>query len=216
MAKREMGQEQPLQERFERILAKYRNARDHEAFGKANPLWQTFEDLATELRNTDRVAKSSTLKIRWSAGQGRWANVPWIAALDTRETKRISEGVYAIYLFRADLAGVYLTINQGASWALNTGNQREGFAALRTRAAELRSALEALPAEFDLSGTITLGSSAPLIRAYEASTVAARYYVRGGVPDDAVLRADFKAAITTYQRLVPTSRLRVRNRASLS
>jgi len=197
----------PLQRGFERILSQYGNAREHQRFGRTNPIWLVFERLASELKALEPIATSRHLTVKWSAGQGRWATVPWIAALDKRETIRISEGVYVIYLFRADLAGVFLTINQGASWALATGNQKEAFLALGDRAAKLRSRLGTLQdSDFDMSGAITLGSHAPLIRAYESSTIAAKYYARDNVPSDDSLSSDLTSAVAAYQQLVPTSR----------
>lgn len=214
MARTTTEEKQPLQHDFEAILAQYAAARDHEVFGKENAVWSVFESLAAGLRETDPLSKTQNLKLKWSAGQGRWATVPWMAVLDKRETDKISQGVYVIYLFRADMAGVYLTLNQGASWALTAGNKREAFVQLRERAAELRTAVGAI-AGFDMTGGITLGSPAPLIKAYEASTIATKYYARGSVPNDEVLRQDLKTAIVAYQKVVPTSRTRSRTRASL-
>jgi len=55
------------------------------------------------------------LKVEWSAGVGRWAKIPWIALMDRRETTTTQQGVYCVYLFREDMSGVYLTLNQGVN-----------------------------------------------------------------------------------------------------
>ena len=114
-------------------------ARAYEAFGKRNPLWAEFERVASALKGSADVVRFPNVVARSSAGQGRWATVPWIAALDSRETSKTSEGVYVIYLFRADMSGVYLTLNQGTSWVM-AGYGGSGPAQLRERAAQLRLA----------------------------------------------------------------------------
>ncbi len=44
---------------------------------------------------------------------GRWCHA--VAVFDTRDTTSTKKGVYVILLFRADMSGVYVTLNQGAS-----------------------------------------------------------------------------------------------------
>lgn len=45
-----------------------------------------------------------------SAGAGNWANVPWLSILNPLITKSTQDGIYIFYLFRADGAGVYLSL----------------------------------------------------------------------------------------------------------
>jgi 5-methylcytosine-specific restriction protein A len=51
--------------------------------------------------------------VEGSAGQGQWAQVPWVALFDRLITTSAQQGFYVVYLFRADLSGVYLSLNQG-------------------------------------------------------------------------------------------------------
>lgn len=87
--KRKAGE---IQEALDAILGRYTRARMYEAFGKQNRIWSEFERGATALRASHAVRQFPNVVVRWSAGQGRWATVPWIAALDSRETSRTSEG----------------------------------------------------------------------------------------------------------------------------
>ena len=48
-----------------------------------------------------------------SAGRGRWTDCPWVATLNTLVTESPQRGFYLVYLFREDMAGVYLSLNQG-------------------------------------------------------------------------------------------------------
>jgi hypothetical protein len=50
------------------------------------------------------------------SGSGRSLPVvPWIAVLDLEVTSTAQEGLYVVYLYSADLARVYLSMNQGAT-----------------------------------------------------------------------------------------------------
>jgi hypothetical protein len=193
-----------VQRSFETILSQYERVRRDERFGKTCSLWVEFQNIAASLRSAPDVARFKNIVIQWSAGRGNWATVPWVAALDSRETSKTSEGVYLIYLFRADLSGVYLTLNQGASW-LMAGSGGRGNMQLRQRASQLRSRSGLLKdAGFEVNPGIDLRSDLSLIRAYEDSTVAYKLYARGCVPDDAALLRDLAASLTVYEKLVPS------------
>jgi len=188
---------------FETILSRYSRAAT-QSFGKSNPLWATFETVADALRSAPEVHRFKNVVFRWSVGQGRWAIVPWIAALDSRETTKTSEGVYVIYLFRGDMTGVYITLDQGT---ISMGEGRGRNALLRERAAKLRGRSKALEtAGFDVRAGIDLRSKARAIRSYEESTAAFKLYERGSVPSDNVILADLAAALSVYSKLVPTNR----------
>lgn len=196
-------EEQLLQASFEAVLAQYKQTRSGEQFGKKSPIWADFERVAAGLRASPLVARFKTIVIKWSAGQGRWATVPWIAALDSRETSRTSEGVYVIYLFRADLSGVYLTLNQGTTSLLDGGRNVQ----LRKRAAELRARSGALrDSGFEVSEGIDLKSDAKLIRGYQDSTVAYKLYATSEIPSDVSLVKDLGAVLAVYEKLVPSRR----------
>jgi hypothetical protein len=192
-----------IQVSFEAVLAQYERARSKEPFGKQSALWSEFDRIATGLRASREVARFKNIVIKWSAGQGRWATVPWIAALDSRETSRTSEGVYVIYLFRADLSGVYLTLNQGTMSLLEGRRNVQ----LRERAAQLRKRSGSLKdSGFEVSEGIDLKSDAQLIRGYQDSTVAYKLYSRNQIPGDIALLRDLAAVLAVYEKLVPSRR----------
>ncbi|MGE3671519.1 MAG: DUF3578 domain-containing protein [Polyangiaceae bacterium] len=193
-----------IQVGFEEILSSYPSDRAKEVFGKKHPTWSVFEATAESMRDADPIRAFSRISIRWSAGQGRWANVPWIAALDSRETTKTSSGVYVAYLFRADMSGVYLTLNQGTSWVL-AGYGGNAGAQLRKRASILRQhAQNLVDSGFVVDVGIDLRSSTKLIRSYEDSTVAFKLYESRSIPEDAKLLSDLAGVLTCYQALIPS------------
>ncbi len=48
-----------------------------------------------------------------SPGQGNWAAVPWVGIFDRLITTTAQKGYYLVYLFREDMGGLYLSLNQG-------------------------------------------------------------------------------------------------------
>lgn len=100
---------------MEEVLARYSSARSTETITKANPVCAALATVARLLGESGQARRFPNVMVKWSAGQGNWATIPWIAALDSRETSRTSEGVYVVYLFCADMSGVYLTLNQGTT-----------------------------------------------------------------------------------------------------
>ncbi len=104
-----------LKDGLESFLAGYVTARMKEAYRGQSPIVQVLRRLQAQLERSDPVRRRPNLRVAASAGAGNWAAVPWIAFLDSRETGSIQKGVYCVYLFREDMSGVYLTLNQGVS-----------------------------------------------------------------------------------------------------
>ena len=68
------------------------------------------EELITALGNF-----SESLICKGSAGAGRWADVPWIVAMDPVVTSSFTNGYYVVYLFHHQKPEVFLSLNQGAT-----------------------------------------------------------------------------------------------------
>ena len=91
------------------ILHNY-NIENKKAF-KNNPL-------AKFIRNdlVKQFQRHTTLKVKGSCGQGQWATVPWLGIFDDRMTESAQKGIYIVLLFKADMSGVYLSLNQGVTY----------------------------------------------------------------------------------------------------
>lgn len=189
---------------FENILARYTRARTRDVFGKAHPLWAEFDRVASLYRGDPTVTRFADIGVRWSMGQGRWASVPWIAFLDKRWTTRTSDGVYVIYLFRADMTGVYITLNQGTE-KLKAKFGADSRTEIQARAERFRQKVTSLgPLGFSLNDRIEMRSDLAPVRAYEDSTIAHKFYGLGAVPASDVLLADLGHVLDAYETLIPT------------
>jgi hypothetical protein len=77
-------------------------------------------------------------------GKGNWARVPWVAIIDARETDAPGGGIYCVFLFREDMTGVYVTLNQGVTrprQELGAANARLHLAERAARVRVIASAL---------------------------------------------------------------------------
>lgn len=74
-----------IQNDFETVLNRYVSARTNEGFA-GNYLRTVFESIKSSLAASQPIQARPSLKLFWGIGQGKWANVPWIAMLDKKMT----------------------------------------------------------------------------------------------------------------------------------
>ncbi len=192
---------------LEEILQGYGAARTV-PFSGAHPIHAAFKALTDLVAASAPVRNRPHLRVKYSAGQGNWASVPWLALMDDRETSSTQRGVYCVYLFREDGSGVYLTLNQGVTDPQRTYGGAQGRAWLRDKAASMRVQLAGNVKRFRLDDRIDLRTERSLGSAYEASTAAHVLYERGTVPSDQLLLQDLEEVLTAYDDVrveVPTS-----------
>lgn len=188
---------------FQEIMDKYQSARSNEPFGGNHPIRKTFEQLKLMLSN--QLILDDDIQIKWSVGQGNWANVPWIAFLDKRETSSTQKGIYIVYLFCEDMSGFYLTLNQGVTEVINQVgiNRKDAREILRTRAHEIQMRYQGLQTyDFKIDDQINLHSNSELGKNYEYGTITYKYYRSGGLSNDRALIQDLKNLLNIYHAYI--------------
>lgn len=88
-----------LQQSLGKILTLYGEVRRSKPFGVDTELWSAFKKTLKLLTASVPIKTRPTVKVTWSVGKGTWAQVPWIAFLDSRNTTSTTTGVYAVLLF---------------------------------------------------------------------------------------------------------------------
>ena len=58
----------------------------------------------------------SDLIVKGSMGQGNKTQYPWVAIMDKNITQSTQYGLYMVYLFKRDMTGFYLSLNQGITF----------------------------------------------------------------------------------------------------
>lgn len=185
-----------IQASIEFIFANYLEARNGPFAGEQR-IRAAFEDLIEELAALPFFSRYTTLEINYSIGKGGWARVPYVILFDTRETTSAQRGVYCALLFREDMSGAYLTLNQGVTEVREQGMSFRQ--ALAVRAANVRERLPlSLLLDFNLNNDIDLRSVGKST-AYQPATIAHLFYERGDVPSDVVVKNHFEALVESYE-----------------
>jgi 5-methylcytosine-specific restriction protein A len=143
----------------------------------------------------------SEFQVEGSPGQGQWARSPWVAILDPLISDSAQRGYYVVYLFREDLTGLYLSLNQGVTDVRKIYGAKVKNA-LKSRASDFRSRLTAIPARFDVL-EIDLRPSSPSNYSadYEAGNIIAKFYDPTDMPAEDVLAEDLTLMLEAYAAL---------------
>lgn len=168
----------------------------------------TDHPLANKLRKElkDKIQKvllerEIDYKIKASAGAGNWANVPWLSMLDSNKTESTQEGIYPVYLFRADGSGFYLSLGFGTTKL----KELYGASQARVEASKIAKNIHTLVPEINTWGddSIDLRASTNLGRSYEWGSAGAIFYAAEDIPSDDVLISDLEKLINIYKK-IPT------------
>lgn len=138
----------------------------------------------------------SKYSVSGSPGQGNWAEVPWAAIFRKDITNTAQEGVYPVYLFKADGSGIYLSLGLGATelrkQGLNQAKQISGLISNKIRT--LEPALKSWPRKIDIIGKRDTDKG----KDYEWATAGAKFYDINFMPNDDQLAADLKELLSIY------------------
>jgi 5-methylcytosine-specific restriction protein A len=141
-------------------------------------------------------------EVKGSSGQGVWARGPWVGIFDPLVTTGAQNGYYVCYLFKEDMSGVYLSLNQGMTEAKE--HYKSGAkAALVARAHNFRAMLGD-EISSDLLSDIDLVPSSPSAATafYEKGNICAVYYSARSMPDEQTVRKDLLDMVALYRALI--------------
>jgi len=144
------------------------------------------------------LVEKSRYKTVGSSGKGQWTECPWIAILDVLITESPQEGYYPVFIFKSDMSGIYLSLNQGVTKVIQD-YKREAKSVLRLRAEDYRAKIE-----FDQGKFLTeidLISKAKNAEYYQAGNIVAKYYSKENLPNSAELKADINEFLAFYEDL---------------
>ena len=177
-------------------LAKLSNLTDHEL---AVYVRQQSADI---LENTISI-DSEKYKVKASVGQGQWADVPWIAVFDKSITQSATEGYYIVYLFRADMSGVYLSLNQGWTYFKNRYKTKLGREKITQVSDVWKNELSSTLNDFSYE-KINLkneGKMNSLVEGYELGHICGKFYSVEDMPSSEELGWDLQNLIGVYREI---------------
>lgn len=189
-----------MKEFFQNILSDY-----PEAYGQQltnHPLANLIrKDLPDAIKKV--ISDDKRFLVKGSAGAGNWTAIPWVAIFDILITNTAQSGYYPVYLFRDDMSGFYLSLNQGVT-ELKEKYKSDAKHVLKLRAQDFRAQLGVIPSNFskieiDLKKLNTTRSELP--RLYEAGNIFAKYYSTYNLPTNEQLHTDLFEMLKLYETL---------------
>ncbi|MGD1320090.1 MrcB family domain-containing protein [Chryseobacterium sp. 2R14A] len=150
---------------------------------------------------SNKIINLDLYKIEGSVGTGRWASIPWIAIFDKLVTGNAQNGYYPVYLFREDMSGFYLSMNQGVTDVLKTYKKKKKEI-LKIRSQNFRAKVDVRPdfslKEIDLKVT----NNNSIGKLYEYGNIYAKFYAKEDLPDSETLVMDLNYFLGVYQELI--------------
>ena len=138
-------------------------------------------------------------KIQGSPGQGKWADVPWVCIFDKGITVSAQKGYFLVYLFKEDMSGFYLSLNQGWTQYKEKDGKKQGIINIRKIRNKLREEIRSDFTEYNLN-EISLGSG-DLAQGYESGHILGKYYDAAKLPSDIELIDDLREMLGIYKEL---------------
>lgn len=160
--------------------------------------------LADLIRNVlpEEINHSSNLTldyiVKGSHGQGNWAEIPWICIFDKEITNIATKGFYPVYLFKSDMSGLYLSLNQGWTQYMEKYGVKIARIKIKENAAILKNKLRTVMNDFSYDD-INLQASGDLGKGYELGHVCGVYYSSTNIPNDSVILKDLRNILTVYR-----------------
>ncbi|WP_459195806.1 MrcB family domain-containing protein [Wukongibacter baidiensis] len=144
---------------------------------------------------------STKYLVAGSIGKGQFAEIPWIAIFRKSITKSATKGIYIVYLFKADMSGVYLSLNQGFTFFREKFGTKQGRKEIQNVALYLQELCNTIPEDLELRA-IDLEAKGVLGRGYMPGHIAGKYYDINNLPSDDKLIDDLRNLMSVYEEVV--------------
>lgn len=170
----------------------------HEKASKNNPSWNRL----VELLPIDIAAKAhlgNAYLVEGSIGAGNLAEVPWICIFDRDITTSAQNGYYIVLLFRSDMEGVYLSLNQGWTQYQNAYGTKVGKETIVLNAEKACQILRSV--DDYIVGPIDLNAHKSLGKGYELGNICSCYYPFDGTLSDDTFLNDLRNMLGIYKEL---------------
>ncbi|SDE77650.1 5-methylcytosine-specific restriction enzyme A [Mucilaginibacter pineti] len=187
-----------MKELFQNLLSDYQEAYN-QPFAE-HPLGKLISQAIP-----NAISKIITQKERYivkgSNGKGNWTASPWIAIFDILITNTAQSGYYPVFLFRDDMSGFYLSLNQGVT-DVKERYKRETKQVLKLKAEDFRAQIGMIPQNFskiEIKLRTSKNSSSTYSQLYEAGNIVAKFYSAYDMPTDEQLQVDVKEILKIYE-----------------
>lgn len=149
----------------------------------------------------NNIGISDSYVVSGSAGIGQWSEVPWVAIFDKEITTSATHGIYVVILFKADMTGFYISLNQGWTYYRDKYGTKVGKEKVQQVADKLRRSISLANLKTSFENNISLKSNGNLGRGYEYGNIYASYYAMDAEFTDSKLSSSLKEFIELYKQL---------------
>ena len=186
-----------LSETFTEFITKYGSV-DRENFA-GNDVIKNITKIIPDMITKGLGIDIKKYYVKGSGGNGQPAEVPWVSIFIREITTTATKGLYLVFLVKADLSGMYLSLNQGFTYFKDKYGTKQGKIKIRKAARGIRNILNTIPKDslFD----INLECINSLGKGYEAGNIAAKHYDISNMSSDIDLINDIREYISTYEEL---------------
>lgn len=139
-------------------------------------------------------------KIDGSIGKGQFAEIPWVSVFRKSITETATKGIYIVYLFTADMKGIYLSLNQGFTYFKETYGTKQGRQEIKKVARYLQQTCKTIPESLNLK-EINLKAEKPLGKGYMPGHIAGKYYEVNKLPSSEELADDLRNLMSVYEEI---------------
>jgi len=159
------------------------------------------EDLPQQIQTSIKLNQAK-YEVNGSSGKGRWAAVPWIGIFDKEISITAMEGYDIVYLFCADMSGVYLSLNQGWTY-FDKKYKKNAKPAIKIVTAEWKDRLSSVLQDFNFDEIDLRAAEAKskLPKGYELGHICGKYYAANDLPEDAVFVDDLRNLLGVFREL---------------
>jgi 5-methylcytosine-specific restriction protein A len=188
-----------IQKLLEKVLHNYLSEKfEYKKAKKTVPLYKTVvQDLPRYFQDLGNI--SNEIKIEGSIGKGMITYTPWLCFFDKEITTSAQHGYYVCMLFREDMKGFYLSLNQGWTQYQTQFGVKAGRNEISLNSIKARTILRSTK-NFQ-ADVLNLNASTDLGKGYELGNIYSRYYSVDNVPNDKKLFEDLQQLLGAYREL---------------
>lgn len=193
-----------LKTEFEFIVNNYKEFYDNQKTKHNRVLDKEMKEVITQ-RLPQKIQKKLKLDeniyyVTGSFGMGNYTETPWISIFEKDITVGAQKGFYIVFLFRKDMTGFYLSLNQGVTYLEEKFKGNKPKNKIREVVEKLRNEIT-LPTDVFPNLDIDLKSNTKNAQNYAAANICSKYYSSNNLPQEEVFIEDIATLLEPLKEI---------------
>ncbi|PHF83539.1 McrA protein [Bacillus toyonensis] len=187
-----------IKTKLEYVLKNYLTARGQDF--KGHSMGNHVRNEITKTLEEEVPLDKKRYLVTGSVGKGQWAEIAWTSIFIRNITTTATKGYYIVYLFKADMTGFYISLNQGYTHFQEKYSTKEARKKIKRTAELVRDQINTLPDHLRET-EINLASKNDLGKGYEQGHIYGRYYSFESLPSSEEIISDLQHLLLAYQEV---------------